>query len=68
MLEPGDTLMLYTDGLVETPGTDVELGIDRLMGEAERYVATRSGGADAVIAGVRAGDHDDRALLLLCRD
>ena len=60
--------MLYTDGLVETPGTDVELGIDRLMGEAERYIATRSGGADAVIAGVRAGDNDDRALLLLRRD
>ncbi len=68
VLEPGDTLMLYTDGLVETPGTDVELGIDRLMGEAERYIATRSGGADAVIAGVRAGDNDDRALLLLRRD
>src|SRR5665647_1943337 len=68
VLEPGDTLMLYTDGLVETPGTDVELGIDRLMGEAERYIATRSGGADAVIAGVRAGDNDDRALLLLRRN
>lgn len=67
-LESGDTLMLYTDGLVESPGADVELGIDRLMGEAERVVATRSGGADAVLAGVRAGEGDDRALILVHLD
>lgn len=67
-IEPGDTIMLYTDGLVESPGADVELGIDRLMGEAERVIATRSGGADAVLAGVRAGDADDRALILVRRD
>ncbi|NLE70496.1 MAG: serine/threonine-protein phosphatase [Actinomycetales bacterium] len=68
VVEPGDTVMLYTDGLVESPGADVELGIDRLMGEVERFVATRSGGADAVVAGVRAGDTDDRALILVHRD
>jgi serine phosphatase RsbU (regulator of sigma subunit) len=68
VLAAGDTVMLYTDGLVETPGADVELGIDRLMGEAERFVATRSGGADAVLNGVRAGDNDDRALILVHRD
>lgn len=68
VLAPGDTVMLYTDGLVETPGADVELGIDRLMGEAERFIATRSGGADAVLNGVRAGDNDDRALILVHRD
>jgi hypothetical protein len=67
VVEPGDTVMLYTDGLVETPGADVELGIDRLMGEAERFISTRSGGADAVVAGVRAGDNDDRALILVHR-
>jgi hypothetical protein len=65
---PGDALMLYTDGMVETPGSDVELGIDRLMGVAERVVATRRGGAEAVLAGVRAGDSDDRALVLIYRD
>lgn len=67
VLQHGDTMMLYTDGLVETPGSDVELGIDRLMGEAERYIATRSGGAAAVLDGVRAGDNDDRALILVHR-
>lgn len=67
VIEPGDTVMLYTDGLVETTGADVELGIDRLMGEAERFIATGSGDAAAVIAGVRAGDTDDRALILVHR-
>ena len=68
LMESGDTLMLYTDGLVESPGSDVDLGIDRLMGEAERLIATRSGGADAVLAGVRAGEGDDRALILVHLD
>lgn len=67
-LLPGDLLMLYTDGMVETPGADLELGIDRLLGVAERVVATGRGGADAVLAGVGTGDSDDRALVLLHRD
>ena len=68
VLAAGDTVMLYTDGLIETPGTDVDLGIDRLMGALERFVATRSGDAAAVLSGVRAGDNDDRALILVHRD
>ena len=38
------------------------------MGQAERVIATRSGGADAVLAGVGAGEGDDRALILVHRD
>ncbi len=68
VLEPGDTVVLYTDGMVEVPGRDLDLGIDRLMGVAERIVATRRGGAEAVVAGVRAGENDDRALVLVRRD
>jgi hypothetical protein len=67
VLQPGDTVMLYTDGLVETRGGDLSLGIDRLMGEAERVVSTRRGGAAAILAGVRAADADDRALVLVHR-
>jgi hypothetical protein len=37
-LRPGDALMLYTDGLVEVPGRDIDAGIDRLLGEADRLV------------------------------
>lgn len=67
-LLPGDTLMLYTDGLIEAPGHDVEMGIDRLMGAAERMLSTRRGGAEAVLAAVRASEGDDRALVLVHRD
>lgn len=67
VLAPGDAVMLYTDGLVEVPGGDLELGIDRLMGEAERFVATGSGGAAAVLAGVRTGENDDRGLIVVRR-
>ena len=31
-LRPGDALMLYTDGLIERPGMDIDVGIDRLLG------------------------------------
>jgi hypothetical protein len=67
-LDHGDVLLLYTDGLVEMPGYDLDLGIDRLMGAAEQLLATRRGGAEAVLAEVRAGENDDRALVLVHRD
>jgi serine phosphatase RsbU (regulator of sigma subunit)/PAS domain-containing protein len=31
-LDPGSVLVLYTDGLVERPGSDIETGIDRVRG------------------------------------
>ena len=66
----GDALLLYTDGLVETPGRDLTLGIDRLMGEAERLLGTGGfrGGADRIVDGTRAGENDDRALVLVWRE
>ena len=67
-LETGDTLILYTDGMVETPGADLDLGIDRLMGVVERIVSTRRGDAEAVLDAMRTGESDDRALVLVHRD
>ena len=66
----GDALLLYTDGLVETPGRDLALGIDRLMGQAERLVRRGgfSGGASWIVDGTGAGENDDRALVLLWRE
>jgi serine phosphatase RsbU (regulator of sigma subunit) len=66
-LQPGDALLLYTDGLVETPQRDLTLGIDKLLGEAER-LATRGfdRGATRLVDRI-ASQHDDRALLLLHR-
>jgi Stage II sporulation protein E (SpoIIE) len=38
VLRRGDAIMLYTDGLVEAPRQDIDEGIARLLGEAERLV------------------------------
>ncbi|MFE3095147.1 PP2C family protein-serine/threonine phosphatase [Streptomyces sp. NPDC059248] len=67
-LRPGDVLMLFTDGLVEAPGRDLGEGMDRLTGEADRYVhAGFEGAAWHLIEAVAKDVNDDRALLLLCR-
>jgi Stage II sporulation protein E (SpoIIE) len=66
----GDALMLYTDGMVESPGRDIDAGTDRLLGEAERLVTTgfRAGAAALVTAMQREmGGADDCALVLIWR-
>jgi len=67
VLGRGDALLLYTDGLVETPRRDIALGIDRLLGESERLL--RVGFEKAATRLVDSLDkaHDDQALLLLHR-
>ncbi|MET9497272.1 PP2C family protein-serine/threonine phosphatase [Streptomyces sp. NPDC006552] len=68
-LRPGDVLMLFTDGLVETSERDITEGIDRLTGEADRYVSGGfHGAAWHLIEAVAKDVNDDRALLLICRD
>lgn len=67
-LGPGDALLLYTDGLVEAPRRDLEDGIDKLQGEAERLVTQGfRNGAHKLIDAVASSDEDDRALLMLWR-
>ncbi|MCP3756037.1 PP2C family protein-serine/threonine phosphatase [Streptomyces sp. TBY4] len=67
-LRPGDVLMLFTDGLVETADRDISEGIDRLTGEADRYVAAGWEGATwHLIEKVAKDVNDDRALLLIRR-
>lgn len=64
----GDALMLYTDGLVETPRRDIGAGIDKLQGEAERLVKRGFvGGARLLVDRVGDFEGDDRALVLLWR-
>jgi len=66
-LQHGDTMMLFTDGLVETPERDYTLGIDKLVGEAERM--GRQGFDDGARRLLDRLDSaaDDRALVLLHR-
>lgn len=66
-MRPGDALLLYTDGLVETRTREMSMGIDKLQGQGERML--RDGfddGARRLIE--RLGSrNDDRALLLVHR-
>jgi hypothetical protein len=68
-LRPGDVLLLFTDGLVETAEREITEGMDRLMGEADRFVATGfRGSAWRLIEQVAKDVNDDRALLVVCRE
>jgi hypothetical protein len=70
VLRRGDALMLYTDGLVEAPGRDIDDGIDKLLGEAERLVKNgfRTGAGELVTTLQRdVGSNDDCALVLIWR-
>jgi hypothetical protein len=67
-LRPYDALLIYTDGLVEVPGRDLAVGIDRLLGAAERLIPRGfDGGAQRLLDDVAPAAADDRALILLWR-
>jgi len=68
VLRQGDALLLYTDGLVEVPGRDIDAGIDRLLGEADRIVTSGfRQGAEQLARAMNTGHVDDRALVLIWR-
>ncbi|GAB2581189.1 hypothetical protein GCM10027168_12340 [Streptomyces capparidis] len=65
---PGDTLVLYTDGLIERRGEDIDVGLRRLTDTLARCGELDSGSlADALLDGLGVGDggRDDIALVVI---
>jgi PAS domain S-box-containing protein len=66
---PGDTLVLYTDGLIERRGEDIDVGLDRLIATLRRH-RTRDPEllADALMSELGVGSglaRDDIALIVV---
>ena len=63
-LGPGESIVLYTDGLVETRGTRVDEGLERLRAAAQaRPNATAAELADAMVD----SEHEDDVTVLVVR-
>ena len=67
-LEPGGTVLLYTDGLVETRSASVQEGLDRLVAALAAPVRSADAACDVVLHALgREGDQDDDTALLALR-
>lgn len=66
-LAPGEAVVLYTDGLVEVPGVDIDEGIDLLAGVVAAEVRSGRAGVSTRIVAATGTPGDDRAALVLRR-
>ena len=66
-LADNDALLLYTDGMVEEPRRDIDLGIDRMLGEAEHLLRGSFTGAARRLVDALGSRDDDRAMVVVSR-
>jgi len=68
LLSPGDTVVFYTDGLIEYGRTGIDEGLDRLAGQlAERLELPLEDLCDGLLSGVPTGRADDDIAVLALR-
>ncbi|MEV5840920.1 SpoIIE family protein phosphatase [Streptomyces sp. NPDC051985] len=60
-LEPGDRLLMYTDGLVERPGEDIDTGLSRL---ADAVRTAEPGSLEALLDTLLEGERRDDVCVL----
>lgn len=66
-LGSGDAVLLYTDGMVEEPRRDIDLGIDRMLGQTESLLRGSFEGAAIRLTDALGSPDDDRAMLVVHR-
>lgn len=66
-LRRGDALLFCTDGVIETRTRDLDVGIDRMLGAAERLVPHGFSGGASRICAAPFGVTDDRGVVLIWR-
>lgn len=66
-LAPGDGILLFTDGLVETAERDISLGMDKLAGLGERLFQRGFDGGAKMLIDTMEQTNDDRALVIVHR-
>ncbi|MCB8907008.1 MULTISPECIES: SpoIIE family protein phosphatase [unclassified Streptomyces] len=66
-LRPGDTLLLYTDGLIERRHAGLDEGLARLAAEAERLAGREPGRLVDELLSTATGDTDDDTSLVAVR-
>ena len=65
-LSPGDRLMLFTDGLVERRGINLDIGLTHLMILAEQtHRSPAQAACDAVFQDIQFASHEDDVCLLI---
>ena len=67
VLERGDALLLYSDGVIEARDRDLTDGIDRMLGVAAMAMLRESDVATEVCLAARSGEDDDRAAVAVVR-
>ncbi|OEJ28507.1 protein kinase [Streptomyces agglomeratus] len=66
-LPEGAVLALYTDGLIEARGRDIEEGLDAARAELSGECGDLEAAADRMLAGLLPGPPDDDTVLVLAR-